>query len=144
MSGSVLLVHGLSGEFLCNHVPDDTHHGGAAVVELDVELAGLLLGVLDVGTEVPDAVVAVVLGSGHPGELNETDEGDDLGETGGGDGEKAGDSGGDVGELEVVGGGDVAVEDNVVVVDDATDHGGHGNAAMLALDGTATLESLGL
>ena len=104
----------------------------------------LLLGVLDVGTEVSDAVVTVVLGGGHPGELDEAADGDDLGEAGGGDGEESSDSGGDVGELEVVGGGDVPVEDDVVVVDDGSDNGHHSNAAVLPLDGTAALEGLGL
>ena len=37
----VLLVHGLAGELLGDHVAEDTEHGGAAVVELGVELAGL-------------------------------------------------------------------------------------------------------
>lgn len=120
-----------SSHLLSNHVAEDSHHGGAAVVELGVELAGLLLGVLDVGSEVSDAIVSVVLGRRQPGELDEGAEGEDLGEAGGGDGEEPGDSGGDVGELEVVGGGEVAVELDVVVVDDGTDDGGHGNATVL-------------
>ena len=60
------------------------------------------------------------------------------------DGADAVNSGGDVGELEVSRLGKVAIEDNVVVVDDGTDDGSHGNAAVLALDGTTTLEGLGL
>ena len=60
------------------------------------------------------------------------------------DGADAVDAGGDVGELEVGGLGKVTIEDNVVVVDNGTDDGSHGNAAVLALDGTTTLEGLGL
>ena len=41
MTCGVLLGHGLSGDDLDNHVTHDSHHGGAAVVELGVELAGL-------------------------------------------------------------------------------------------------------
>lgn len=60
------------------------------------------------------------------------------------DGADAVNTGGDVGELEVTRLGKVAIEDNVVVVDDGTDDGSHGNAAVLALNGTTTLEGLGL
>ena len=60
------------------------------------------------------------------------------------DGADAVDAGGDVGELEVGGLGKVTIEDNVVVVNNGTDDGSHGNAAVLALDGTTTLEGLGL
>ena len=60
------------------------------------------------------------------------------------DGADAVNTGGDVGELEVSRLGKVAIEDKVVVVDDGTDDGSHGNAAVLALNGTTTLEGLGL
>ena len=109
-----------------DHDAHDAHHGGAAVVDLGVELAGLLLGVLDGVTEPSDAVVAVVLGGGHPGELDEGEEEEDLEEAGGGDGADAVDAVGDVGELEVLRGGEVSVELDVVVVDDGTDDGSHG------------------
>ena len=127
-----------------DHDAKDAHHGGTAVVELNIELAGLLLGILDVSAEVSDSVVAVVLGGGHPGELNKSEEGEDLGKTGGRDGADAVDAVGDVGELEVGGGAEVSVELNVVVVDDGAEDGSHGDAAVLALDGTTTLEGLGL
>ena len=52
MSGSILLVHGLASELLSNHVADDTHHSGTAVVELSVQLPRLLLRVLNVGSDV--------------------------------------------------------------------------------------------
>ena len=127
-----------------DHDAEDAHHGGTAVVDLGVELAGLLLGVLDGIAEPSDAVVTVVLGGGHPGELDEGEEEEDLKEAGGGDGADAVDAVGDVGELEVLGGAEVSVELDVVVVDDGAEDGGHGNAAVLALDGTTALEGLGL
>lgn len=81
MVASVLLVHGLTGDALNNHVAHDAHHGGTAVIELDIELAGLILGIGDVRAEVSDAVVSVVLGGRHPGELNKGEEGKDLEKT---------------------------------------------------------------
>ena len=81
MAGGVLLVHGLASEDLSDHVAHDTHHSGTAVVDLNVELAGLVLRVEDVRAEVSDAVVAVVLGGGHPGELDKSEESKDLEKT---------------------------------------------------------------
>ena len=144
MSSSVLLVHGLSSELLSDHVAHDAHHSSTAVVDLNIELAGLLLGVEDVATEVANTVITVVLGGWEPCELNEADKGNDLGKTGGRDGENAVDASGDVGELKVVGGGEVSIENNVVVVDNGTDDGSHCNTAVLALDSTTALEGLRL
>jgi len=127
-----------------DHDTHDAHHGGTAVVHLGIELAGLLLGVLNVVTEPSDSVVTVVLGGGHPGELDESEEEEDLEETSGGDGADAVDAVGDVGELELLRGGEVSVELDVVVVDNGTDDGSHANAAVLALDGATALEVLGL
>ena len=143
------LVHvdedeGLALKDVVDHDAKDAHHSGTAVVELNIELAGLLLGVLDVSAEVSDAVVTVVLGGGHPGELDKGEEEEDLEEAGGGDGADAVNTVWDVGELEVGGGGKVSVELDVVVVDDGADDGGHGDAAVLALDGATALEGLGL
>ena len=108
VSGGVLLVHGLSGELLSNHVSEDTHHSGTSVVDLNIQLAGLLLGVLDVGSEVTNSVVSIVLGSRHPGQLNKSEEGEDLGKSGSGDGADSVSSGGNIRELQVVGGGKVS------------------------------------
>ena len=144
VAGSVLLVHGLSSELLCDHVAHDAHHSSTAVVELNIELAGLLLGVEDVAAEIANAVITVVLGGREPCKLNESEESDDLGKTGGGDGENTVDASGDVGELKVVGGGDVSIENNVVVVDNGADDSSHCNTAVLALDRTTALEGLGL
>ena len=144
VTGSVLLVHGLSSELFCNHVAHDAHHSSTAVVELNIQLASLLLGVEDVAAEVANTVITVVLGGREPCELNEAEEGDDLGKTSGGDGENTIDASGDVGELQVVGGGDVSIENNVVVVDNSADDSSHCNTAVLALDSTTALEGLRL
>mmetsp|Transcript_37259 Transcript_37259/g.81681 ORF Transcript_37259/g.81681 Transcript_37259/m.81681 type:complete len:210 (+) Transcript_37259:189-818(+) len=143
------LVHvdedeGLAFKDIVDHDAEDSHHSGTAVVELNIKLAGLLLGVLDLGSEVTNTVVTVVLGGGHPGKLDKGEEGKDLSKTGGGDGADAINTVGDVGELEVGGGGKVSVELDVVLVDDGSNDGGHGNTSVLALDGTTTLEGLGL
>jgi len=144
VSGSVLLVHGLASELFSNQVTNDTHHGGTAVVDLNIQLAGLLFRVLYVGSEVSNTVVSVVLGGGHPGQLNKGEEGKDLGESGGGDGTDTIGTKRDVRELQVVRGGQVSIEDNVVVVDDDTDNGSHGNTSVLALNRSAALKGLGL
>ena len=144
MSGSVLLVHGLSGQLLGNHVSKDTHLGGTAVVELYVQLAGLFFGVSDVGTEVTNTVVSIVLGGRHPGQFDKGEEGEDLRKSGSGDSSDTVSSGWDVRELQVVGGGQVSIEDDVVVVDNHTNNSSHGNTSVLALDGSATFEGLGL
>jgi len=144
VSSGVLLVHCLSSELLGDHVSDDSHHSSTSVVDLGVQLAGLLLWVEDVSAEVTNSVVTIVLGCWPPGDLDESKEGQDLGESGGWDGEDSVNSGWDVGELQVVGWGDVSIKDDVVVVDDASDNGSHGNTSVLALDGTAALEGLWL
>ena len=122
---------GVAINAIMHHGAKDAKHSGTAVIELDIELAGLLLGVLDVSAEVSDAVVSVVLGGGHPGELDKGEEGEDLGNSSGGDREEAADTVGDVGELEAGRGGEVSVELNVVVVDDGAEDGGHGNTSVL-------------
>mmetsp|Transcript_18016 Transcript_18016/g.37498 ORF Transcript_18016/g.37498 Transcript_18016/m.37498 type:complete len:226 (+) Transcript_18016:103-780(+) len=144
------LSEGLSSGSLSDHVSKDGKHGSTAVVELDVELAGLDLLVNDVLSEPSDAVVSVVLGSRHPGELNESKKGEDLGKSSRRDlGEASEDLSANagsvnVGELEVLGLGDVSVEDDAVGVDNLSDKGSHANTSVLALDGTAALESLRL
>ena len=135
---------GVAINAIMHHGAKDAKHSGTAVVELDIELAGLLLRVLDVSAEVSDAVVSVVLGSRHPGELDKGEEGEDLRNSSGGDREEAADTVGDVGELEAGRGGEVSVELNVVVVDDGAEEGSHADTAVLTLDGAAALEGLGL
>ena len=143
MSISELLVHSFTGSTFHDHVSEDSEHGGTAVVDLNVELAGLDSGV-EVGSEVTDTVVSVVLGGRHPGELDEGEEEEDLGESSGRDGADSVNTGGDIRELEVLRRGEVSVKHNVVVVDDVSDDGSHGNASVLTLDGPTALEGLGL
>merc|ERR1719246_26947 len=66
VSSGVLLVHGLSGKLLANHVSDDTQHSSTAVVKLNIQFAGLLFGVLDVFTEPSYTVISIVLGGRKP------------------------------------------------------------------------------
>ena len=144
MAGGGLLGKALAGDDLVDEGAEDAHHGGAAVVELGVALTklagGLLLPVVP-GAET-DAVVTVELGGGPPGELDEAADDEDLGEAGDGDLEEAADALVDVGELEVLGGAEVAVEGPLVVVDEGAEHGHHGDAAVLALDGAVADEGL--
>ena len=67
-----------------------------------------------------------------------------MGKSGGGDGTDSISTKRNVGELQVVGGGQVAIENNVVVVNDDTNNGSHGNTSVLALNSSATFEGLGL
>ena len=144
VSGSVLLVHGLSSHALNNHVSHNSHHGGTSVVQLNIQLAGLLGGILNVGSEPANTVVSVVLGGRHPGKLNKGEESKDLEETSGGDGADSVNTGGDIRELQVGRGRKVAIEDDVVVVDDGSNNGSHSNTSVLALNSTTTLEGLRL
>jgi hypothetical protein len=132
----------LASDLLGNHVSHDIHHSSTSVVELGVELAGLLYGVKDIATEVTDSVVTIVLGCHPPCNLDETNESKDLGKSCTWDSEDSVNTSGDIRKLQVVGGGDVSIEDNVVVVDDATNNGSHGNTSMLALDSTTAFEGL--
>ena len=144
MSGRVLFVHSLSGKLFGDHVSDDSQHGGTSIVQLNIELAGFLFRIFNVGSEVSNSVVSVVLGGRHPCELNKGEETQDLGKSGRRDGEDSADSGRDIGELQVVTGGKVSIKDNVVVVDNGTDDSSHGNTSVLAFDSPTTFEGFGL
>ena len=141
VTSSVLFVHGLSGQDFGNHVSENSHHGGTSVVDLNIELADLLLWV-KVGTEISNSVVSVVLGGRHPCELNKGEEKNDLGKSSGRNGTNSIATGWDIRELEVGRRGKVSIKDNVVVVHDGSNNGSHGNTSVLALDGTTTLEGL--
>ena len=142
VSGSILLEHGLASKLLSNHVSKNSHHGSSAVVELNVELSAELFGVGDLTSEPTDTVVAVVLGCGQPCQFKKTNEKEDLSKSSGGDLGNSSHSGGDVRELQVVGRRKVSIEDDVVVVDDHTSDGSHGNTSVLALNRSAALEGL--
>mmetsp|Transcript_21347 Transcript_21347/g.59345 ORF Transcript_21347/g.59345 Transcript_21347/m.59345 type:complete len:228 (-) Transcript_21347:59-742(-) len=146
VSGCGLLVQVLAGEDLLDEDSGDCGHGSTSVVELGVLLADLLawllLPVVDLSES--DTVVSVELGCWPPGELDESCDEDDLGESGGWDLEESSDTAVDVGELDVVGWGKVSIEGPLVVVDESSEHGHHGDASVLALDGTTALEGLWL
>ena len=144
MAGGVLLVHSLASESFGNHVSEDTQHSGTSVVQFNIELARLLFGILNVGPEVSNTVVSIVLGGRHPGQLDKREEDKDLGKSSGGDSGNTSHTGRDIRELQVRGWGKVSIEDNVVVVDDATNDGSHSNTSVLALNGTTTFEGLRL
>ncbi len=144
MSSRVLLVHSLSSDALGNHVTHDSHHSSTSVVKLSIELASLLLRVLDVVSEPSNSVVSVVLGSRHPCKLNKSEEEEDLEESSGRDSADSVNSGRDVGELKVGGRGKVSVEGDVVVVDDGSYNSSHSNTSVLALNSTTALEVLRL
>jgi hypothetical protein len=75
-----------------DHEAEDAHHGRAAVVELDGALGELGLLVEGIPPEVDGAVAEIadelVLAGNvlHDAELEQSHEGEDLGEAGGGDG----------------------------------------------------------
>ena len=143
MSSGVLFVHSLSSDDFDNHVTHDSHHSGTSVVDLSVKLAGLFFRV-EVLSEPTNSVVSVVLGCRQPSEFDKGEEGKDLKKSGVGDGTDSVNSGGDIGEFEVLRRGKVSIENNVVVVDDDTDNGSHGNTSVLSLDSPTTFEGLRL
>jgi hypothetical protein len=141
---SGLFEQSLASKNLLGDDSGNSHHGGTAVVELSVLLADLLcwflLPVVDLSE--PDAVVAIKLGCGPPSKLDESHNDKDLSKSGGWDLEKSTDSSVDIGELQVVGRGKVSIESPLVVVDESSKHGHHGDASVLALNSTVTGEFL--
>ena len=141
-----------STELVVDGKAKDAHHGGTALVELD----GALLELLLLGEGVPAEVNAEghvaeiageLTGSGniaHDEELEPSDEEDDLEEALTGDGigtVKGGEAVGDVGELtatEV----DGTAKVDTGTGDDVAKEGKHGNAAVLDLNVTETVELL--
>merc|ERR1719287_74757 len=138
-------------DLLVDHEAEDAKHGRAAVVELDGALGELGLLVEGVPAEVNVAVVEVahelVAGSrdiAHEGALQHANEGDQLHEAGSGDGVWANEGGNAVGEgvegvARVV---DVAGEVEPGTGGDLAQEGKLGDAAVLDLDVTETVEAL--
>mmetsp|Transcript_32847 Transcript_32847/g.68922 ORF Transcript_32847/g.68922 Transcript_32847/m.68922 type:complete len:215 (+) Transcript_32847:221-865(+) len=94
-----------ASEFLVDHKSKDTHHGGAAVVELDGTLGKLLLLIKVIPaevnvsvTEVTNVLVASSLNVTHEGALQPSNEGDDLNKSSSGDGVRSEEGGNTVGE----------------------------------------------
>jgi len=144
VSGSGLFSEVLSGNNFVGEGSKDSHHSGTAVIELSILLADFLGGffvpVVDVSK--PDTVVSVKLGGGPPGELDKSAEKNDLEKSSSRDLEKTSNTGVDVGELKSSGWGKVSIESPVVVVDEGSGHGHHGNTSVLALNSTVTSECL--
>ena len=130
-------------DLLVDHKSEDTHHGGAAVVQLNGTLGelGLLIKVIpaevDVAvTEVSDELVSGSRNITHEAALKEADEGDDLDKSGGGDGVGADEGGDTVGERvegvsRVV---DVSAEVDSATGDDLSKEGKLGDTSVLDLD----------
>ena len=140
--GDNLLVH---------HKSKDTHHGGAAVVELDGTLGKLGLGIKVIPAEVNVSVTEVtnVLVSGswnitHEGAFQNTNGGNHLDKSGGGDGVGAEEGGNTVGEgVEGVS----SVVDGAGKVDAGTGHnlaqeGKLSDTSVLDLDVSEAVEAL--
>ena len=138
-------------DLLVNHKSEDSHHSGTAVVKLDGTLLklGLLIKVIpsEVNVSVTEVTNVLVSGSGnitHEGALKNSNEGDDLNKSGGGDGVGAEEGSNTVGEgVEGVTG----VVDGSGKVDSGAGHdlskeGKLGNTSVLDLNITETVESL--
>ena len=136
-------------ELLVDHEGEDAHHGGTALVELDGALLELGLLVEGVPAEIDEAVAEVadeftglgaVGGVLHDEGLEEADEGEELEEAGSGDVLEGLESGGDVGEVDALAGGDGSGETDAGGGGKVTGDGEHGDATVLDLDVTETVE----
>ena len=81
--------------------------------QLNIELAGLLGGVLDVLSEVANTVISRVVRGRHPGDLGKSGEEEDLEKSSGGDGADSVNTGGHIGELKVLARAQVSIEGDV-------------------------------
>jgi len=137
-----LFGEGLSGDELLGEDSEDSHHGGTSVVELSILLTEFLgrflLPVVDLSES--DTVVSIEFGRWPPCELNKSHEDENLQKSGGWDLEESSDTVIDVGELESGGRGKVSVESPLVVVDEGSEHGHHGDTSVLTLDGAVAFE----
>ncbi|CAH0366840.1 unnamed protein product, partial [Pelagomonas calceolata] len=138
-----LLLEGHARLALGEHVARDAEHREAAVGHLGVQLLQLVLALPLLAPEA-DAVVARVVRRGPPRELDEAREEEDLEDARRRDLREAVDAVGDVRELDALALRDVARELDVGVVHEDADERHHGDAAVLALDGAAAREGLGL
>ena len=133
-------------ELLVDHKGKDSHLGGTALVELDGTLLHLGLLVEGVPSEVKSLVTEVTdeFSSGdvlHDSEFKESDEGNDLANSGTLDGGKGGETVGDSGERKslVV---NVSGKTDSGLLDEVSSDGEHTDASVLDLDVTETVELL--
>ena len=127
-----------------DHKGEDSHLGGTSLVELDGTLGKLGLLIEGVPSEVKGVVTEVTdeFSSGdvlHDGKLKEANEGNKLGNSGSRDGVEGGESVGDILELKsrVV---DVSGETDSSFLDEVSNDGEHGDASVLDLDVSETVE----
>jgi len=137
--------------FLVNHKSKDSHHGGTAVVQLNSSLEGLGFLIKAVPseinvsvTEVTNELVSGSLNVTHDGNLQDTDEGNDLDQTGGGDGVGADDGSNTVGVrcegVTRVVNGSWKVDSSAG--DDLSQEGKHADTSVLDLDVSEAVESV--
>jgi len=138
-------------DLLVDHESEDTEHGGTAVVELDGTLLklGLFIKVIPAEvnvsvTEVSNVLVSSSWNITHEGNLQQTDEGDDLALSLEGDGIRADKSGNTVGEgvegvSSVV---NVSWKVDSSTGDNLSKEGKLSNTSVLDLNVTETVESL--
>ena len=132
-----------------DHKSKDSEHGGTSVVQFDTSLEELGFFVELVPSEVnvsvsevTDELVSGSLDVLHDGEFQDSDESDDLGQSASGDGVRAGDGGPSVGEgFEGVSGlVNVSGEVDSGAGDNLSEEGKHGDASVLDLDVSETVE----
>ena len=131
-------------ELLVNHKSKDSHHGGTSLVQLNGALGHLGLGIEGVPAKVERVVTEVTdeLSSGdvlHHEQLKESDESNNLGNAGSGDGADGGETVGDIskgGAREV----NVSRETDSGLLDKVSNDGKHGDTSVLDLDVTETVE----
>jgi hypothetical protein len=138
-------------DLLVDHKSEDSEHGGTAVVELDGTLLklGLFIEVIPAEVDVSVTEISNVLISGsgditHEGNLQQTDEGDDLALSLEGDGIRSDQGGNTVGEgvegvSSVV---DVSGEVDSGTGDDLAKEGKLSDTSVLDLNVTETVETL--
>ena len=71
---SELLVHGLAGDLFGDHSSQHSHHGRAAIIKFNVELASFLFRILNITAKPSNSVVSVILGGWKPCEFKERNE----------------------------------------------------------------------
>jgi len=134
-------------QLFVDHQCQETHLGGTAVVELDGTLGELGGFVERVPAEVNESVTEVTGELGlarnvlHDSQLEESDEGNDLADTGTTDGGEGTEAVGDSGEVKA-GVVDGTRETDSCLLDEVSEHTKHTNTSVLDLDVTETFELL--
>ena len=138
-----MLSESLSLDAFLDHSSQDSQLSGTSVVQFNVELVGKLLSLQGL-SEVSGSVVSGVVGSRPSDGLHEANSEQDLEKAERWDGTDSINTVRDGRERNGSIKGDGAREFDSGVVDKGSDDCHHGNTSVLALNGTTTLESLGL